>query len=283
MKAYQVPEGSRLSKGTAIVNLLPLEPNEKIAAIRPVKDLHEGYLVLLTKHGIIKKSEASKFDTSRKSGLIAINLKEGDELIGVKKTTGEDELIVITAYGKSIRFKESNVRDMGRLAMGVKAISLSDQDYVVSLDIVDLEGKLLVMSENGYGKRTVMSEYRIQTRGGKGIKTSHITEKTGHLIGACVVSELDEILLINSEGVVIRIKAAGISTSGRSTSGVRLMKFGENESLKNFTKLLAQDIDEEIPLTELDITEQDLAEIIESDELEELDDIEIIDDEPTEE
>lgn len=277
MKAYQVPEGSRLSKGTAIVNLLPLEANEKIAAIRPVKDLNEGYLVLLTKHGIIKKSEASKFDTSRKSGLIAINLKEGDELIGVKKTTGNDELIVITANGKSIRFMESNVRDMGRLAMGVKAIDLSKEDYVVSLDIVDLEGKLLVMSENGYGKRTIMSEYRLQTRGGKGIKTSHITEKTGHLIGACVVSELDEILLINSEGVVIRIKAAGISTSGRSTSGVRLMKFGENETLKNFTKLLAQDIDEEIPLVELEITEQDLADIIESDELDESDEITDID------
>lgn len=228
LKAYQVPEAGRLAKGTPIVNLLPLNQDESITAIIPISGFDQGYLIMATRAGVIKKSELSKFDTSRKTGIIAVNLHEGDELINVRQTSGSDEIMLITRNGKSIRFRESNVRDMGRLAAGVRGIELEPGDSVVALELVQEGGKLLAISENGYGKRTNLDEYRVQTRGGKGILTYQISEKTGQLSGARVVHDDDDILLINSESVIIRIRVNEISVSGRSTSGVRLMRI-ENE------------------------------------------------------
>lgn len=228
LKAYQVPEAGRLAKGTPIVNLLPLNQDESITAIIPISGFDTGYLIMATRKGVIKKSELSKFDTSRKTGIIAVNLHEGDELINVRQTSGDDEVMLITRNGKSIRFKESDVRDMGRLAAGVRGIELAPEDSVVALELVQDGGKLLAISENGYGKRTNLHEYRVQTRGGKGILTYQTSEKTGPLSGARVVQDDDDILLINSESIIIRIRVNEISVSGRSTSGVRLMRI-ENE------------------------------------------------------
>ncbi len=247
LKAYQVPEAGRIAKGTPIVNLLPLDQEECITAIIPITGFNEGYLIMATREGVIKKSELSKFDTSRKTGIIAVNLNEGDELINVRLTTGNDEIMLVTRNGKSIRFKESDVRDMGRLATGVRGIQLEPDDSVVALELVQEGGKLLVISENGYGKRTKLEEYRIQTRGGKGILTYQITEKTGQLCGARVVQDDDDILLINSESIIIRIRVNEISVSGRSTSGVRLMRLENEGRIVSVAKVVdkEEDSDEE--------------------------------------
>ncbi|MCK8060842.1 MULTISPECIES: DNA gyrase subunit A [unclassified Fusibacter] len=237
MKAYQIPEGSRLSKGTAIINILPVDQGEKVTAVIPVKDFDNGYLIMMTKNGVIKKTHVTQYDTSRKTGIIGINLREDDELIGVRLTTGSNEIISVTNHGKSIRFNEEDVREMGRTATGVRGIALNSGDYVVSVDIVTETGKLLVISENGYGKRTKLDEYRIQNRGGKGIITYNVTDKTGYIVGASVVEDDDQLILINSAGVIIRITVEGISTMGRSTSGVRLMKIGEENELVAFAKI----------------------------------------------
>ncbi len=237
IKGYHIPDASRTSKGTAIVNLLPLEPDEKVTAVVPVKNFTEGYLAFCTKHGVIKKTTVEQFDTSRKTGLIAINLNDDDELISVKRTKGEDDLIVVTAKGKSIRFNESDVRPMGRSATGVRAIKLKGSDHVVEMDIVTESGKLLVVSRNGYGKRTELSEYRQQTRGGSGIITYNLSGKTGDLIGAKVVDDADDLMIINDSGVLIRIRIEDISVTGRSTSGVRLMKVDDETHLVSIAKI----------------------------------------------
>lgn len=244
LKAYMIPDGSRISKGTAIVNLLPLEPEEKINAVVPIKNFESGYLTLCTKYGVIKKTTLDQFDTSRKTGLIAINLKENDQLISVRRTTGEDELIVVTTKGKSIRFHEDDVRAMGRTATGVRAIHLTGNDYVIDMEIVKDDAKLLVVSENGYGKRTPMKEYRQQNRGGKGIITYNLNSKTGNLIGAVVVEDNDELMIINDNGVLIRIKVEEISVTGRITSGVRVMRVDENTRLVSLAKIGESEEDE---------------------------------------
>jgi len=250
MKAYMIPDGSRISKGSAVVNLLPLENDEVVSAIVPIKNFNEGYLTLCTKQGVIKKTTVDQFDTSRKSGLIAVNLKEDDQLISVKKTSGEDEMIVITTKGKSIRFHENDVRPMGRTATGVRAIKLMDRDYVIDMDIVKPDGRLLVVSENGYGKRTLLSEYRQQTRGGKGIMTYNISSKTGDLIGAKVTEDNEDLMIINDNGVLIRIKIDDISVTGRITSGVKLMRVDDETKLVSIAKI--QDSDEEIETVEIE-------------------------------
>lgn len=246
LKAYRIPDGSRISKGTAIVNLLPLESDEKVNAIVPIKDFEEGFLTLCTKHGVIKKTTLDQFDTSRKSGLIAINLNDDDQLISVRMTSGKDDIIVVTANGKSIRFSEEDVRAMGRTATGVRAIKLTSNDYVIEMDVVTETGKLLTVSENGYGKRTKLSEYRQQTRGGKGIITYNIGNKTGHVIGAKVVEDTDDLMIINDMGVLIRIKVEDISVTGRITSGVRLMKVDDETRLVSIAKINEQDEEDEI-------------------------------------
>lgn len=245
LKAYMIPDGSRISKGTAIVNLLPLESEEKINAVVPIKNFDDGFLTLCTKHGVIKKTTLDQFDTSRKTGLIAINLKENDQLISVKRTSGNDELIVVTTKGKAIRFNEDDVRSMGRMATGVKAIDLTGNDHVIDMEVVNQESKLLVVSENGYGKRTSLTEYKTQNRGGKGLITYNLSGKTGNLIGAVVVDDSDELMIINDNGVLIRIRVEDISVSGRITSGVRLMRVDENTKLVSLAKIHDSESEEE--------------------------------------
>ena len=244
MKAYMIPDGSRLSKGTAIVNLLPLESDEKINAVVPIKNFDDGFLTLCTKHGVIKKTTLDQFDTNRKTGLIAINLKDEDELISVRRTTGTDELIIVTHKGKAIRFHEDDVRAMGRTATGVRGIQLTGSDYVITMEVVQEHGKLLVVSENGYGKRTPMKEYRQQTRGGKGIITYNLNSKTGSLVGALVVGDTDDLMIINDSGVLIRIKVDDVSVTGRITSGVRVMKIDDSTRLVSIAKVEESDEDD---------------------------------------
>lgn len=245
LKAYQIPEGGRMSRGTAVVNLIQLEPNETVSAVIPIKAFNTGYLMFMTKSGVVKKTALNKFDTSRKSGLIAINLNPGDELMSVRETTGSDEVIVVTAKGMSIRFSEDDVREMGRSATGVRGIYVDVDDTVVCMEIVREDSTLLVISENGYGKRTDLDEYRTQTRGGKGIKTYNLAAKTGNVISARIVKEDEEIMIINNQGILIRIKVADISKMGRSTSGVMLMKTDSETVVTSTARIAERELDEE--------------------------------------
>ena len=197
----------------------------------------------VTKDGTIKKTAISQFDTNRKTGLIAINLKEGDELVSIRQTSGNDNVIIITKNGKCICFSEDDVRPMGRIAGGVRAIKLEDDDEVVSMQLVQPHEELLVVTSKGYGKRTPVKEYKIQARGGKGLLTYDKTKfkKTGKLIGATVVDDEDEIMLINSEGTVIRIKASEVSKLGRATQGVKIMRTDEDTDIISMTKVIRED------------------------------------------
>jgi DNA gyrase subunit A len=245
LKAYQIPEGGRISRGTAVVNLIQLEPNESVSAVIPIKAFDTGYLLFMTRRGVVKKTALNKFDTSRKSGLIAINLNPGDELMSVRETSGSDEVIVVTTKGMSIRFAEENVREMGRSATGVRGISVDDDDNVVCMEIIRPECTLLVISENGFGKRTDLDEYRTQTRGGKGIKTYNLAAKTGNVISARVVKDDEEIMIINSQGILIRIKISEISKMGRSTSGVMLMRTDSETVITSTASIAERESDEE--------------------------------------
>ncbi|HSQ90130.1 DNA gyrase subunit A [Romboutsia sp.] len=238
LNAYDIPEGKRQAKGTAIVNLLQLGPDEKIATLIPIDGTDENkYLLLATKNGIVKKTKREEFKNINKSGLIAIGLREDDELIDVKLTDGNKDVLLVTKGGMSIRFDENDIRHMGRTAMGVKGISLSKDDKVVSMNLCD-EGKyVLVVSENGFGKRTDIEEYRSQIRAGKGIKTYNIAEKTGKLVGAEMVNEDDEMMIINSDGVLIRLRVNEISLFGRVTSGVKLMKTNDEVNVVSIAKI----------------------------------------------
>ena len=232
LKAYEIPEAKRQAKGTAIVNLLQLQPNEKVTAVIPIKEFVDNkFLILATKTGIIKKTELSQFDTSRKSGIVAISLRDDDELISVKLTDGETEIIMATRDGMAIRFNEKDVRDMGRSAMGVKGMRLGEGDYVVAMELVENDSDLLIVSEYGFGKRTPLEEYRIQTRGGKGLITYNTKDKTGMVIGAKVVNDQDEVMLISTGGVIIRLEAKTISRMGRNTQGVTLMKVRQDTNI----------------------------------------------------
>lgn len=245
LKTYEIPEGGRQAKGTALVNLLQLAPDEKVNAVIKIKDFDDGkYLIFMTRGGVIKKTELKEYESSRSTGIVAITLLEGDELIGVKLTRGTTELIAATRHGLSIRFPESDVRSMGRSAQGVKGITLNPSDFVVGMDIVEEGADLLVISEKGFGKRTPLEEYRVQTRGGKGILTSKITGKTGQIVGMKVVKDNDEIMLINLSGIIIRINVNEVSQMGRSTQGVKLMRIGEDDSLVSMAKI-SPDLDEE--------------------------------------
>lgn len=225
LKGYQIPEFGRTARSTAIVNLLPLEEDEKISAAIPVKSFDEGsYLTFVTKNGLVKRTDVTDYAKIRQGGLRAIELVDGDELINVSLTNGEEDLLVATKKGLSIRFKETDARAMGRTTRGVKAIELNEGDCVVSAVVAE-EGKdILAVTENGYGKRTKLEEYRVQTRGGKGIFTYKLTEKTGDLIGLVSAPEESDVMLITSDGTVIRMHVDEISVYGRQTQGVRLMK-----------------------------------------------------------
>lgn len=244
LDAFEIPEGKRKAKGTAIVNLLQLAPNEKITTLIPVDHTNndELYLLLATKKGIVKKTKREEFKNINKSGLIAIGLRSDDELIDVKITNGEKDVLLVTENGMSIRFNETDIRPMGRTAMGVKGITLSGDDRVVSMNLTDEGHELLVVSEKGFGKRTDINEYRVQSRAGKGIKTYNIFEKTGKIVGAEMVDEKDQIMIINSDGILIRLQVEGISIYGRVTSGVKLMKTEDEVNVVSIAKI---NIDEE--------------------------------------
>lgn len=230
LKAYEIPESSRQAKGTAIINLLNLEGDEFVTAVIPVRNVDENAnLVMATKNGLIKKTSYSEFEKIRKNGLIAITLNEGDNLIGVRLTSGRDEIMIVTKNGMAIRFSESDVRNMGRTAMGVKSIDLKNDDEVVSFEIPQDDKYLLVISENGFGKMTKMTEYRKQNRAGVGLLTYKATEKSGKLVSAKVIDKSDEIMIITVSGIIIRIGCEGISVMGRHTTGVKLMNIKDSE------------------------------------------------------
>ncbi|MBR5001165.1 MAG: DNA gyrase subunit A, partial [Firmicutes bacterium] len=248
IKAYEIPEAHRTAKGTPAVNFLNLMQRERITAVMPVQDFtSEKFLIAVTKQGVIKKVDMAQFDTNRKAGLIAINLKDGDELIGIKETTGTSNVIIVTKNGKCICFSEDDVRPMGRLAGGVRAITLEKDDEVVAMELAEKNEELLVVTQGGFGKRTPVKDYKIQARGGKGLLTYDKAKfnKTGHLIGAMVVSEQDEVLLINSDGIIIRIKADEISRLGRATQGVKIMRVEEEANIIAMAKVIRDDEDEE--------------------------------------
>ncbi|WMJ80067.1 DNA gyrase subunit A [Clostridium sp. MB40-C1] len=245
LKGYQVPEAGRTAKGTNLINLIPLDTSEKIQAVLYLNDFKEdNYLVMGTKKGIIKKTSLDKYSSIRKNGLNAINLKDDDELISVRPTNGDSEIIYVTKNGYAIRFSEKDVRPLGRTASGVKAITLRKEDEVVSMEVAKPEEELLVVSENGFGKRTPINEYSLQRRGGKGVITYKISDKTGNVIGARLVDDNDELMLINTNGIAIRINVSDISTTSRNAMGVTLMKTTEDEKVVTMAKVNISDTKE---------------------------------------
>jgi DNA gyrase subunit A len=248
IKAYNIPEAGRTARGIPIVNFLDLMTRETVTAMLPVKEFAEDkYLIAVTKNGTIKKTALAAYVTNRSKGVVAINLKEGDELIDIKETSGTNVVLIITKKGKCISFKETDVRAMGRMAGGVSAIKLSKDDEVVSMALAEENEQLLVVSKNGYGKRTPVRDYAIHKRGGKGMLTYAKDKfaKTGELVGAMVVNNDDEVLLINSDGVIIRISAANVSQSSRSTMGVKIMRLEEGGELIAIAKVVKEDDDDE--------------------------------------
>lgn len=246
LKGYEIPEGSRTSKGTNIINLLMLKPEEKIQAMIYLKEFNdEHFLIMGTRKGIVKKTSLSDYNSIRKTGLNAITLRENDELIAARMTNGNDEVMMITQGGYSIRFNENDVRAMGRTASGVKGITLREDDNVIGMEIVNDSFDVLVVSENGFGKRTKVSEYKLQGRGGMGVKTYKITDKTGNVVASRMVKDTDELMLINSNDIAIRINVSDISITGRSAMGVKLMRADEEVTIQAIAKINAEDIVDE--------------------------------------
>ncbi|MDO5491212.1 MAG: DNA gyrase subunit A [Bacillota bacterium] len=244
IRAFEIPEATRTAKGTPAVNFLNLMQRERVTTIIPFRDFRDDkYLIAVTKKGTIKKTAISQFDTNRKTGLIAITLRDGDELVGIKQTSGTDNVIIITRNGKCICFSEEDVRPMGRIAGGVRAIKLENDDEVVSMQLVQPKEQLMVVTGKGFGKRTSVDEYKIQARGGKGLLTYDKSKfkKTGKLIGAEVVTDEDEVILINSKGVVIRIEAKDVSVLGRATQGVRIMRAGEDVEIISMARVINEE------------------------------------------
>ena len=238
MKGYEIPEAGRTARGTAIINLLQLMPDEKITAMIPIREYEDGkYLFMATKKGLVKKTPITDYANVRKTGLAAITLREDDELIEVKITDNEKDIIMITKYGQCIRFKEQDVRSTGRTSMGVRGMNLSDRDEVIGMQLHTQGDYLLIASEKGMGKRTAIEEFTCQNRGGKGVKCYKITEKTGNVIGVKAVNEDNEIMIINTEGIVIRMECAGISILGRVASGVKLINLDSNTKVASIAKV----------------------------------------------
>ena len=238
LKAYEIPESGRQARGTAIVNLLQLDQDERVQTVIPVAEYKEDlYLVLATKNGIIKKSRLMEYANIRKGGLAAVTLRENDELIDVRLTDGKKDIILVTKNGMSIRFNETDARPLGRVSQGVRGIKLSEGDEVIGMGAFIENTSLLVVTENGFGKRTKLSEYKVQTRGGKGVRTYRVTEKTGKLVGTKLVCEDDDIMLISSDGTIIRIRAQDISLLGRATQGVTLMRMDSDIHLVSVARI----------------------------------------------
>ncbi len=243
LKGYEVPEAGRTAKGTAIVNLLQLDGDEKITAVIPIHAFAEGqYLLMATKNGIIKKTNLMEYNSSRKVGLQAISLKDDDELIDVRLTDGERNIVMVTHEGMSITFSETDVKSAGRIAQGVIGIRLDNDDYVVGMEpIYSDKGYLLAITEHGFGKRTELTEYRVQTRAGKGVITYKTTPKTGKVVGIKVVNDDDEIMLITDNGIIIRLEVENISVLGRSTQGVTLMRTNDGGKVVSIAKVTSED------------------------------------------
>ena len=238
MKAYEIPEASRTARGTAIINLLQLQPGEKFTAVIPIREYTEGhFLFMATKKGIVKKTPITDYANVRKTGLAAINLREDDELIEVKKTDNNQDIFLVTKYGQCIRFKETDVRKTGRTSMGVIGMNLTDGDEVVGMQMESQGDSLMIVSEKGLGKCTLISEFTTQNRGGKGVKCYKITEKTGNIVGVKAVNHDNEIMLITTEGIIIRIKVADTALLGRITSGVKLINLDENVTVASIAKV----------------------------------------------
>jgi DNA gyrase subunit A len=261
LRAYEIPDAGRQAKGTNLINLIAIESDEKIQTVLTVTDeKKEGFLFMGTKQGIVKKTPLSEFRNLRKNGLIAISLKDGDELLKVKNTYGDANIMVVTQNGYAVKFNEKGVRSMGRTASGVKAISLKEDDIAVCMDIAVDGEELLVISENGYGKRTPIAEYKLQNRGGVGLITYKISEKTGKLAGATICKVDDELMLINSSGVAIRINVSDISVTSRSAMGVTLMRTSEDEKVVAIAKILSSDDSEEHSGESIDIETNNIEE-----------------------
>ena len=240
LKAYEIPEASRTARGTAVINLIQLQPGETVTAMIPVRDMGEdGYLFMATKRGIIKKTKLAAFANIRKLGIIAISLRDDDQLIDVKVTNDETELMLITKQGAAVRFRESDVRATGRNGMGVYGMRLSEDDAIVSMVDTSEAEHVLFISENGYGKRTAPEEFALHHRGGKGMRCYNVIDKTGPLVGARMVDGTDEVIMITNEGILIRIPVADISILGRSTSGVKCMNIDAESDIRvaNFAKV----------------------------------------------
>jgi DNA gyrase subunit A len=246
LKVYEIPEASRTARGTAIINLLQLQPDEHITSMIPVKEYKEDeYLFMATKNGIVKKTNLSEYANIRKNGLAAINLREDDLLIEVKMAKEDDEAMLFTKFGMAIRFKVSDVRTTGRTSMGVIGMSLSDQDDVIAMQLTKQGESVMIVSSKGLGKCTLISEFTTQRRGGKGVKCYKIMEKTGNVVGVKAVSKEDEVMLINTEGTVIRMKVADTTLLSRITSGVKLIDLKDDETVASIAKVRQEDIIEE--------------------------------------
>ena len=245
LRGYEIPEAGRTAKGTAIVNLLSLDNGEKISAVIPISNFAEGkYLLMATKHGIIKKTALGEYHSARKTGLLAITLKENDELIDVRLTDGEDNIVMVTSKGMSITFDEKDVRPMGRTAQGVIGIRLDEEDYVIGMESIIIGGNestLLAITENGFGKRTELSEYRVQNRGGRGVITYKITPKTGNIVGIRVTNSNEDVMIITDKGTIIRLKVEEVSVLGRATQGVTLMRTNDGDKVVSIETVERED------------------------------------------
>ena len=250
LKGYEIPEAGRTARGVAIVNLLQLQAGEKITAVIPLKSYEDGkYLFMATRNGMVKKTDILEYQNVRKTGLTAIVLRDNDELIEVKATNGDDDIFLITKKGMSIRFNEKDVRQTGRTSMGVKGIHLGKDDIVISMQMSSQGEKILLVTENGMGKRTLISEFNAQNRGGKGVKCYKITEKTGDLVGAKIVTDENDVMIITTEGIIIRTSCDGISTLGRVTSGVKAinLNYDNNVKVASMTEVQKEEFDDEDP------------------------------------
>ena len=266
LKAYEIPEAGRTARGTAVINLLQLMPDEKITATIPIKEYEDGkYLFMATKKGLVKKTPIQDYMNVRKTGLAAISLREDDLLIEVKVTDNAQDILLVTKYGQCIRFNEKDVRSTGRVSMGVRGMNLSDNDEIIGMQMSSQGKDMLIVSEKGMGKRTSMEEFTKQNRGGKGVKCYKITEKTGNVVGMKAVDEESEIMIINTEGIVIRMKCSDISQYGRITSGVKLINLPEKERVASVAKVRTApaEIDgEEVEIKEEDDSPENTSEII---------------------
>ena len=245
IKAYEVPEARRQAKGTAAINLINIEAGEKIKSLIPIREFNDDeFLIFVTKKGIIKKTKLSEFESNRKTGLVAIKIAEDDELISVNKTDGSRDIFIVTKQGKGIRFHESDVRDTGRNTMGVKAITLTKNDGLVAMSIIEQSDEnkhILTITENGYAKITLSQEYRPQSRGGKGMKAHNINKKTGLIVNSLIVNKEDDIMILSTSGTIIRMHARNISIMGRDTQGVIAMRLKDDDKVASIAKIFSED------------------------------------------